>query len=114
MDERIAETLSLLKKVWTLILIALYGCGIFSQVYFPGVEEPESGGAKILWDLQKLFFFALMAVGFLVDMVAMREDRSKAFLFLSLSLILGGVSGFVSGIQGALIAGRFGESVATE
>ena len=56
-------------------------------------------GRKILNDLQRLFFFALMGAGFLIDLVRMREDRNKAFIFLLLSLLLGGFSGGIGAIQ---------------
>ena len=56
-------------------------------------------GRKVLSDLQRLFFFSLMGVGVLIDLVRMREDRNKAFIFLLLSLLLGGFSGGVGAIQ---------------
>ena len=56
-------------------------------------------GRKILSDLQRLFFFSLMGLGFLIDLVRMREDRNKAFIFLLLSLFLGGFSGGLGAIQ---------------
>ena len=40
-----------------------------------------------------------MGLGFLIDLVRMREDRNKAFIFLFLSLILGGFSGGIGAIQ---------------
>ena len=46
-----------------------------------------------------LFFFSLMGLGFLIDLVRMREDRNKAFIFLFLSLLLGSLSGGVGAIQ---------------
>lgn len=108
-DERIAETLALLQKVWTLFLIALYGVGFLDAYHFPGArEEPEEGEA-ILWNLQKVLFFALMGAGFLVDAVRMREDRSKAYQFLFLSLILGGIASFATGLQYKLVAVLFGK-----
>jgi len=56
-------------------------------------------GRKVLGDLQRLFFFSLMGLGFLIDLVRMREDRNKAFIFLLLSLFLGGFSGGLGAIQ---------------
>ena len=56
-------------------------------------------GRKVLGDLQRLFFFSLMGLGFLIDLVRMREDRNKAFIFLLLSLLLGGFSGGIGAIQ---------------
>ena len=56
-------------------------------------------GRKILGDLQRLFFFSLMGVGVLIDLIRMREDRNKAFIFLLISLLLGGFSGGIGAIQ---------------
>ena len=40
-----------------------------------------------------------MGAGFLIDLVRMREDRNKAFIFLLLSVLLGGFSGGIGAIQ---------------
>ena len=40
-----------------------------------------------------------MGVGFLIDLVRMREDRNKAFIFLLSSLLLGSFSGGIGAIQ---------------
>jgi len=39
-------------------------------------------GRKVLSDLQRLFFFSLKGLGVLNDLVRMRQDRNKAFIFL--------------------------------
>ena len=56
-------------------------------------------GRKVLSDLQRLFFFSLMGMGVLIDLVRMRQDRNKAFIFLFLSLLLGSFSGGIGAIQ---------------
>jgi hypothetical protein len=98
-QEKIAETLTLLKSVWALFLIAVYFIGFMNEYHFPGMREEPLEGEAILWNAQRVLFFGLMSVGFLIDVVQMREDRQKAFLFLFLSLVLGGLSNWISAIQ---------------
>jgi hypothetical protein len=107
-QEEIAETLTLLKRVWVLFLIAVYFVGLMNEYHFPGVREEPLEGESILWNAQRVLFFGLMFVGFLVDVVQMREDRQKAFLFLLLSLVLGSISSWVSAIQFQAISLLFG------
>ena len=85
--------------LWAFFLIVLYACAFLIEYHFPHEEEEMVLGRKVLSDLQGLFFFSLMGVGFLIDLVRMREDRNKAFIFLLLSLFLGGFSGGVGAIQ---------------
>ena len=40
-----------------------------------------------------------MGMGFLIDLVRMRQDRGQAFLFLALSLAVGGFAGGVGALQ---------------
>jgi hypothetical protein len=98
-QEKLADTLILLKRVWVLFLIAVYFIGFMNEYHFPGMREEPLEGEAILWNVQRVLFFGLMFVGFLVDAVQMREDRQKAFLFLFLSLVLGGLSSWISVIQ---------------
>lgn len=93
------DTLILLKRVWVLFLIAVYFVGLMNEYHFPGMREEPLEGESILWNAQRVLFFGLMFVGFLVDAVQMREDRQKAFLFLLLSLVLGGLASGISAIQ---------------
>ena len=109
-DEKTAQALELLKKVWVLFLVALYMCGFYTELHFPGVREKPLVQEKVLMDAQKVLFFGLMVVGFLVDMVQMREDRNKAFIFLFLSLFLGGLAGVIGGLQFQAMAAVFGVS----
>ena len=91
-DPRLEETLILLKKIWVFFLIGLYAVCIYNERIFPGMREEPLEGEMILIKIQRVVFFGLMGLGLLTDIVQIRIDRSKAFLFLFLSLILGGMS----------------------
>ena len=106
--EQTAETLTLLHRVWALFLIAVYVAGFMDEYHFPGNRKEPLEAEAILWNAQRVLFFGLMFVGFLIDLVQMREDRNKAFLFLFLSLILGGFSGWISAIQCKMVTQLFG------
>ncbi len=97
--EKIAETLILLHHVWALFLIAVYFSGFMDEYHFPGNRVEPLATEAILWNVQRVLFFGMMFVGFLIDLVQMREDRNKAFLFLFLSLLLGGFSGWITTLQ---------------
>ena len=97
--EKIEHTERFLLLLWTAFLIVLYACSFLTEYYFSGEQEETVAGKKILNDLQKLFFFALMGVGFLIDLVRMREDKNKAFVFLLLTLVIGGFSGGIGSLQ---------------
>jgi len=105
--DKVAETLILLQKVWVLFLIAVYFSGFMNEYHFPGSRAEPLPGEDILWQAQKVLFFGLLCVGFLIDAVQMRQDRQKAFIFLFLSLTLGGLSASVSAMQFKLIAFLF-------
>ena len=79
------------------------------RISFSVEQEEMTAGEMILNDLQKLFFFALMGIGFLIDLVRMREDKNKAFVFLLLTLLLGGFSGGVGAMQAQFIFHMMGE-----
>ncbi|MBT6663627.1 MAG: hypothetical protein HOB58_10810 [Nitrospina sp.] len=96
---KIKQTERLMLMLWSFFLIVLYMCSFLAEYHFPHEEEEMVLGRKVLGDLQRLFFFSLMGLGFLIDLVRMREDRNKAFIFLLLSLFLGGFSGGVGAIQ---------------
>ena len=96
---KIKQTERLMLMLWSFSLIVLYMCSFLTEYHFPHEEEEMVLGRKVLGDLQRLFFFSLMGLGFLIDLVRMREDRNKAFIFLLLSLLLGGFSGGVGAIQ---------------
>ncbi|MBI4389785.1 MAG: hypothetical protein HY580_06350 [Nitrospinae bacterium] len=98
-DQGIAETLDLLKKVWTIFLIGLYLACFMNEKYFPGFRTEPLSGEEFFWKIQRVLFFALMAVGFLIDITQARVDRGKAFAFLFLSLILGGLANYVGAMQ---------------
>ncbi len=111
-DERYLETVILLQKVWVFFLIALYFAGFMTEYHFPGVREEPLENEKILWNAQRVLFFAVMFAGLLIDVVRMRVDRHKAFVFLLLSLVCGGLSGPVSALQYRFFAAIFGKSEA--
>ena len=96
---KIKQTERLMLMLWSFFLIVQYMCSFLTEYHFPHEEEEMVLGRKVLGDLQRLFFFSLMGLGFLIDLVRMREDRNKAFIFLLLSLFLGGFSGGVGAIQ---------------
>jgi len=101
---KIKQTQQFMLVLWTIFLIFLYVCSFLVEYHFPGEREEMAAGEKILIDLQMLFFIALMGMGFLIDIVRMRENRNKAFVFLLLTLLLGGFSGGIGAMQFQLIS----------
>jgi len=96
---KIKQTEQFMQRLWSFFLIVLYICSFLTEYHFSYDSEEIILGKKILGDLQMLFFFSLMGLGFLIDLVRMREYRNKAFIFLFLSLLLGSLSGGVGAIQ---------------
>lgn len=94
---QIEETRDLLLKVWTFLLMGLYGVGFLHEKML--VQQTLESSKEVLPDISRLLFFALMFVSFLIDIVEMREDRNKAYRFLILSLLLGGLSATLSAMQ---------------
>jgi hypothetical protein len=94
---KVEETRELLLKVWSVLLMGLYGVGFLHEKML--VQQTLEASEEILPDIAKLLFFALMFVSFLVDIVEMRVDKNKAYRFLLLSLLLGGVSATISAMQ---------------
>ena len=101
------ETIELLQRIWTLFLIGIYFACFMNEYHFPGFREEPLEGEAIFWKVQRVLFFGLMVLGFLTDLVQMRIDRSKAYLFLFLSLIMGGVSSALGAYQFRFVAGLF-------
>ena len=97
--EKIEQTEQFMLMLWTTFLIILFVCSFLAEYHFPGEREEVAAGEMILNDLQKLFFFALMGIGFLIDLVRMRENRNNAFVFLLVTLLLGGLSGGIGAMQ---------------
>jgi hypothetical protein len=91
------ETRELLLKIWSVLLLGLYGIGYLHEKML--VQQTLEASKEILPDIGKLLFFALMFVSFLIDIVEMRGDRNKAYRFLLLSLLLGGLSATISAMQ---------------
>ena len=94
---QIEQTKELLLKVWTVLLMGLYGVGFLREKML--MQKALETTEDVLPDIAKLLFFALMFVSFLIDIVEMRENKDKAYLFLLLSLILGGLSATFSAMQ---------------
>jgi hypothetical protein len=89
----------LLRQVWAFMLMVLYGIGGFQERLGNLQVEGLLAGESILPDVAKVIFFGLLFVSFLIDIVEMREDKDKAYQFLFLSLILGGLSARISAMQ---------------
>jgi hypothetical protein len=94
---QIEETRELLLKIWSVLLLGLYGVGFLHEKML--VQQTLEASEEILPDIGRLLFFALMFVSFLIDIVEMRGDRNKAYRFLLLSLLLGGLSATISAMQ---------------
>ena len=94
---QIEETRELLLKIWSVLLLGLYGVGFLHEKIL--VQQTLEAAEEILPEIAKLLFFALMFVSFLVDIVEMRADTNKAYRFLLLSLLLGGISATISAMQ---------------
>jgi len=107
-ERNIDETLDLLKKVWVLMAIGLYALCYYNELKFPGFREEPLPGEDILWKMERVLYFGLLAVGVLTDVVQMRIDRSKAFMYLFASLIVGGVSTLVASMQYKILMQFFG------
>ncbi|MBM14894.1 MAG: hypothetical protein CMH75_02195 [Nitrospina sp.] len=94
---QVEQTKELLLKVWTVLLLSLYGVGFLHEKML--MQKTVEATTDVLLDIAKLFFFALMFVSFLIDILEMRENKDKAYRFLLLSLILGGLSATFSAMQ---------------
>jgi len=97
-DPRLEETLILLKKLWVAFLVGLYMAGLYNEYIFPSSPDGgEPGKGEMIWlNIQRVVFFGLLGLGFLTDLVQIRIDGKKAFLFLFASLILGGLSNLIT------------------
>lgn len=93
--DKFSETSILLKKIWVVFLIGLYSVSFVNEYHFPGTREKPLDGEEVLWQIQQVIFFGLMFLGLLIDLVELRIDRSKAFRFLVLSLVMGGLANLV-------------------
>ena len=93
----IDQTRELLLKVWCVLLMGLYAVGFLREKML--AQQADALKADMLPDVAKLFFFALMFVAFLIDIVEMRENKEKAYRFLFLSLMFGGLSATISAMQ---------------
>ena len=96
-EPQLEETLMLLKKIWVVFLVGLYTACLYNEYIFPGIREGEPlAGEAIWWNIERVLFFGLMGLGLLTDIVQIRIDRSKAFLYLFASLMLGGLCNLIA------------------
>mgnify|MGYP006430739621 FL=1 len=102
------ETKILLRQVWTFLLMGLYGIGIFQERSVVLQTAVDQAAESFFSDVAKVIFFALVFVSFLIDIVEMREDRDRAYQFLFLSLVAGGLSATISAVQYNVLAQIFG------
>ena len=98
-ENQIEVTLNLLKKIWVFFLIGLVAACFYNEARFPGFRDEPLAGEAFLWKIERVLFFGPLGLGLLTDIVQSRVDREKAFLFLFLSLILGGMSTVVGAYQ---------------
>ena len=103
------ETLRFIQIVWALFLIGIYFASFMNEYYFPGFREEPLEGEAIFWKVQRVLFFCLMVLGFFMDLVQIRINRNKAYLFLFLSLILGSISSILGVYQFRFVAALFQE-----
>ena len=90
---KIKQTEHLMLMLWVFFLTVVYICSFLTEYHYQLESKEVAVGKKILNDLKGVFFFALMGMGFLIDLVRMRENKNKAYIFLLLSLLLGSLSG---------------------
>mgnify|MGYP005665908999 FL=1 len=102
------ETKMLLRQVWAFMLMGLYGIGVFQERAVTLQVEAAQATESILPDVAKVLFLGLLFVSFLIDLVEMREDKDKAYQFLFLSLIAGGLSATISAMQYHALSEIFG------
>ena len=98
-DINLDETKILLRQVWAFMLMGLYVIGVFQEHAVTLQAEAAQATESILPDMAKVLFLGLLFVSLLIDLVEMREDKDKAYQFLFLSLIVGGLSATISAIQ---------------
>ncbi len=101
------ETLLTLRKVWVLFLAGLYFSCFMNEHYYPGFRTDPLPGEEYFWKLERVLLFALMGVGFMIDLVQMRVEQRKAFHFLFLSLVLGTLSNILGAVQYWVVSGAF-------
>ena len=101
---KLEETLTLIKTVWIFLLMALDLACFYNEYRFPGMREQPLDGEAVFWKAQRVLYFGLLGVGFLADIVQMRVDRKRAFIFLTLSLVLGGLATIAGAYQYRLVS----------
>jgi len=96
-DEELSEAVVQIQCIWALLMLALYAAGFIDARMFSESRGAFPEREEILVNVQRLFFFGVMGVGFLIDLVRMRINRSYAYQYLLLSLLMGSFSELISG-----------------
>jgi hypothetical protein len=107
-DINLDETKILLRQVWAFMLMGLYGIGFLKERGVTLQMEAAQATESVIPDVAKVLFLGLLFVSFLIDLVEMREDKEKAYQFLLLSLIAGGLSATISAMQYHALVGILG------
>jgi hypothetical protein len=107
-EYNLEETKILLRQVWAFMLMSLYGIGLFQERWVGMQTQGAQAAESILPDVAKVIFFGLIFVSFLIDIVEMRENKDKAYQFLFLSLVAGGLSATISAAQYQVLVQVFG------
>ncbi len=102
-NEKLEETLQFIKLMWALFMAALYLTCFIDEYRFPGERSKPLDGEEDIWMVQNVLFFGLMGLGFLADLVQIKIDKTKAFLFLAMSLVLGGLASTIGALQFRII-----------
>lgn len=101
--EKLEETFQFIKLIWALFMAALYLACFIDEYRFPGERSKPLEGEEAIWMVQNVLFFGLMGLGFLADLVQIKIDKTKAFLFLAMSLVLGGLASTIGALQFRII-----------
>lgn len=97
--QAINDTLILMKKIWVVFLLGLNMACFYNEHWFPGFRTEPLAGEEIFWQAERVLFFALMGLGVLIDIVDSRRDRERAFRFLALSFVVGGLANVTGALQ---------------
>jgi hypothetical protein len=96
-DEDLSDAIIQIQCIWAFLLLALYTAGFIDARLFSESGAPFPEREEILLKAQRVLFFGVMIVGFLIDIVRMRLNRNYAYQYLLLSLVMGSFSEMISG-----------------
>ncbi len=97
--EDLSEAVIQIQCIWAFLLLALYTAGFIDARMFSESGTPFPEREEILIKAQRVLFFGVMAVGFIIDLVRMRINRNYAYQYLLLSLLMGSFSEIISGLH---------------